>query len=168
MVLDVGANMDPKPEYLVQFARMSSIYYRNLYGVEKPTIGLLNVGTEDSKGTELAKETHKLLSENMDLEFAGNVEARDVFSGSTNIIVADGFSGNVMLKTTEGTAAYIIALLKEALMSSFMTKLAALILKPHLKKLKMALDPRSVGGAPLLGVNGAVIKAHGTPRVTPF
>lgn len=164
LLLDVGANMDPKPAYLVQFAEMASIYFRNLYHVDKPSVSLLNVGVEEGKGTELCKQTYDLLSKDEHISFAGNIEAREVMSGTSNIIVTDGFSGNILLKGLEGLASFVFTHLKTILTSSVKNKIGAALIYSSLKELKTTLDPRSVGGSPLLGINGAVIKAHGNSR----
>ncbi len=163
LVLDIGANMDSKPSYLVQYAKMSEIYCRKLYGVAKPSIGLLNVGVEPGKGNSLSKEVYELLMEEKEqgMNFIGNVEAREVFSGDMNIVVTDAFAGNVLLKNTEGVVAFIFKALKKEMYSNLRSKIGALLLKPAFMKLKSQLDPRAVGGTPLLGVDGAVIKAHG-------
>ncbi len=161
LVLDVGANMDPKPENLVQYALMGKIYAEQVLGIHNPRIGLLNVGTEDSKGNDLMKATFPLLKE-MSIHFVGNVEARDVQNGVCDVLITDGFSGNILLKTTEGVASSIFNILKKEFMRNTITKLAALLLKSSLKNLKKKMDYSEVGGAPLLGVNGAFIKAHGS------
>lgn len=161
MVLDVGANMDAKPAYLVQFARMSSIYYRHLYDTEKPRVALLNVGVEEGKGNEVVKEVYNLLKEEEKINFIGNIEARDVMLGAADIVVTDAFAGNVLLKTIEGTAQFIMNTLKEEAYSSTRNKLGAVMMKPALRNLKRRLDPTLIGGTPMLGINGAVIKAHG-------
>ena len=168
LLLDVGANMDAKPQYLVQFALMATIYYRNLYGVESPRVALLNVGVEEGKGNQLAKETYDLLKETPGINFTGNIEAREYFSNAADIIVTEGFAGNILLKGSEGLAAYLFGSIKKNLMSSLRTKIGALLVKPALMGLKDSLDPRTVGGTPLLGVNGAVIKAHGNSRAEAF
>jgi len=161
LVLDVGANMDPKPEHLVQYALMGKIYSEQVLGINNPRIGLLNVGTEDAKGNDLMKKTFPLLKE-LNINFQGNVEARDIPSGVCDVLVTDGFSGNIVLKLTEGLASSIFGLLKTEFTKTFITKIGALLLKPGLKKLKAGMDYKEVGGAPLLGVNGAFIKAHGS------
>ncbi len=163
LVLDIGANMDSKPSYLVQYAKMCEIYCRKLYGVAKPSIGLLNVGVEPGKGNALSKEVYELLmaEKEQGMNFIGNVEAREVFSGDMNIVVTDAFAGNVLLKNTEGVVSFIFKALKKAMYSNLRSKIGALLLKPALMELKGKLDPRAVGGTPLLGVDGAVIKAHG-------
>ena len=153
---------------LVQFAQMSSIYYRAQYGVQDPRVGLLNVGAEDGKGNTLTKEVFPLLQGESTIRFAGNVEARDLFSGAVDIAVCDGFAGNVLLKSVEGAAGFILSLMKETAMGSIKGKLGGLLLKRDLRELKHKLDPSSVGGTPLLGVNGAVIKAHGNSTAPAF
>ena len=168
MLLDVGANMDAKSEWLLQFAKMSSIYMRKRYQLENPTVGLLNVGTEPGKGNEQAKEAFEVLSAEPTVNFVGNVEAREALSGRTHIIVADAFAGNVLLKTIEGTAGYIVTLLKQGIYGSLRGKLGGLLLKPVMKTLKGKLDPSAVGGTPLLGINGAVLKAHGNSKADAF
>ncbi|MCF0135273.1 MAG: phosphate acyltransferase PlsX [Lachnospiraceae bacterium] len=166
LLLDAGANMDCKPGYLLQFARMAEIYYRALYGVGKPSVGLLNVGVESHKGNELTKETYGLLKEAEDINFTGNCEARDVFTGEFNVVVTDAFAGNILLKGLEGAASYMMGGLKESIMSSLRGKIGGLLIKPYLKSVKSKLDPKAVGGCPLLGVKGAVIKAHGNSNET--
>ena len=161
VMLDMGANMDAKASYLVQFAHMASIYYRAMYGVKEPTISLLNVGVEEGKGNDLAKEVYDLLKADTGIHFVGNIEARDVMLGTSNIVVSDAFAGNVFLKSVEGTAKFIMNQLKAGVAGSLKAKIGALLMKPVLKGLKSSLDPSSVGGTPLLGVKGAVIKAHG-------
>lgn len=164
LLLDAGANMDCKPGYLMQFARMAEAYYRNLYGVKDPKIGLLNVGVESHKGNELTKAVYPMLKEAEDLNFAGNCEAREVMSGDFHIIVTDGFAGNVLVKGLEGVSSFMLNGLKEGIMSSLRGKIGGLLVKPSLAKVKSKLDPRAVGGCPLLGVKGAVIKAHGNSK----
>lgn len=161
LVLDVGANMDAKPEHLVQYAMMGSIYAEKVLGYENPKVGLLNVGVEESKGNELMKKTFPLLKET-NINFIGNVEARDVPFGTADVIICDGFSGNILLKLMEGVAGAIFTMLKEEFMKSTFTKLAALSLKPGLKQLKGKMDYTEHGGAPLLGLAGVCIKAHGS------
>lgn len=161
LVLDIGANMDSKPGYLLQFARMCEIYCRKLYGVQNPKVGLLNVGVEPGKGNSLVKEVYEMLKKEPNMNFVGNVEAREVFSGDIHIVVTDGFAGNVLLKNTEGVVSFIFKKLKKEMYANLRSKIGALLLKPAFKKLKEELDPRAVGGTPMLGVDGAVIKAHG-------
>ncbi len=161
VLLDVGANMDCKSAYLAQFARMGSIYCRKMFGLESPRVGLLNVGTEEGKGNALTREAYPLLQNDKRIHFVGNVEAREGLLGAADILVCDAFAGNVLLKTIEGTAGYILNTLKAEIHASAKAKVGAMFLMPTLKRLKARLDPSSVGGTPLLGVNGAVIKAHG-------
>ncbi|KDE49495.1 phosphate acyltransferase PlsX [Geobacillus sp. CAMR5420] len=159
--LDVGANVDAKPEHLQQYALMGHVYAKNVRGVEKPRIGLLNVGTEDQKGNETTKRAFALLKET-NLHFIGNVEARDLLQGVADVVVADGFAGNVALKTIEGTAMALFSLLKQTLTSGVAAKLAAAVLKPKLAGLKKMMDYSEYGGAALFGLNAPVIKAHGS------
>lgn len=161
VLCDVGANADCKPEYLVQFARMAGIYAREILGVSNPRVGLLNIGEEEEKGSQFAQEAHALMKEQVP-GFAGNAEGRDVMSGEFDVIVCDGFTGNVCLKTIEGTAKMLFSELKSIMMASLFTKLAAGVLKGGLKELKGKIDPDAAGGAPLLGVNGACIVGHGS------
>ncbi len=161
VLCDVGANADCKPEYLVQFAEMASIYARKIMGVENPRVGLLNIGEEEEKGSQFAQEAHALLKAQVD-NFDGNAEGRDVMDGSFDVVVCDGFTGNVCLKTIEGTAKVLFSELKSIMMASLFTKLAAGILKGGLKELKNKIDPDAMGGAPLLGCKGACIVGHGS------
>lgn len=159
--LDVGANSDAKPEHLVQYAIMGSIYSQKVRGVENPRVGLLNIGTEEKKGNELTKHTYEMLQK-ADIHFIGNVEARDLLNGAADVVVTDGFTGNMVLKSIEGTALSVMKMLKSALMSSFKTKAAAAILKPDLLKIKSQMDYSEYGGAGLFGLKAPVIKAHGS------
>lgn len=161
VLLDVGANADAKPEHLVQYALMGSIYSQQVRGIEKPRVGLLNIGTEEKKGNELTKHTYELLK-NLDINFIGNVEARDLLNGVADVVVTDGFTGNMVLKTIEGTAMSIMKMLKMSLMTSLKTKLAAAVLKPNLYQLKTKMDYSEYGGAGLFGLKAPVIKAHGS------
>lgn len=162
VVLDVGANMDATAENLYQYAKMGSIYYQAVFNKQRPKVGLLNVGTEEGKGNEVTKATYNLLKAEEDINFIGNVEARDVPKGIADVIVCDGFTGNVMLKFMEGLAGSIFSGLKKELTSNTFRKFGALILKPALKGFKKQMDYSEHGGAPLLGVKGACIKAHGS------
>ncbi len=161
VMLDLGANADAKPEHLQQFAVMGSVYAEKVRGISNPRVGLLNIGTEDQKGNELTKAAFALLSESP-INFIGNVESRDLLSGVADVVVTDGFTGNMVLKTIEGTAASIFTLLKEALNSSTKTKIGALLVKDELKGLKGKLDYSEYGGAGLFGLKAPVIKAHGS------
>ncbi|NLJ78964.1 MAG: phosphate acyltransferase PlsX [Tissierellia bacterium] len=161
LLLDAGANIDCKPQYLGQFAIMGSIYSEKVLGVKNPRVGLANIGTEEGKGNALTKESYNLIGD-LDINFAGNVEARDLPNGVVDVIVCDGFVGNIILKLTEGMAISIFSLLKDEFSSSLRSKVGALILKQQLRGLKGKLDYREYGGAPLLGVRRPVFKAHGS------
>lgn len=160
-LLDVGANVDCKPEYLRQFAIMGSVYSQKVLGVKEPKIGLANIGTEKGKGNILVKEAYDLM-EDLDINFIGNVEVRDVPEGIADVIVCDGFVGNVILKLTEGMAKALFSSLKEEFNKSLQSKIGALMLKSQLKSFKGKLDYREYGGAPLLGLKQPVVKAHGS------
>ncbi|MBY0097615.1 phosphate acyltransferase PlsX [Mesobacillus maritimus] len=161
LLLDVGANADAKPEHLLQYALMGSIYSEKARGLKSPRVGLLNIGTEEKKGNELTKNTFSLLK-NADINFIGNVEARDLLDGAADVVVTDGFTGNMVLKTIEGTAMSVFKMLKQTLMSSVKTKLAAAVLKPDLATIKGKMDYTEYGGAGLFGLKAPVIKAHGS------
>lgn len=161
LLLDVGANADAKPEHLVQYAIMGSIYSEKARGIANPRIGLLNIGTEEKKGNELVRNTFELLKD-ADINFIGNVESRDLLDGAADVVVADGFTGNMVLKTIEGTAMSVFKMLKTALTSSLKSKLAAAVLKPDLAVLKNKMDYTEYGGAGLFGLKAPVIKAHGS------
>lgn len=161
LALDLGANMDAEPKHLVQYAIMGSVYRQKVHGMAKPRIGLLNVGTEEAKGNELTKAA-ELLLDKAEIDFIGNVEARDVFDANCDVLVCDGFAGNIMLKSMEGTGEAIFRSLREEINASFTAKLAALVLKSSFRKLKQKLDYTEYGGAPMLGVNGICIKSHGS------
>ena len=164
LLIDCGANMDPRPSMLLQFAQMGSIYMRNMTGVEKPRVGLVNVGTEEEKGNELAKQAHQLLKNCPDINFVGNIEAREIPEGAVDVAVTDAFTGNAILKMYEGVAKVILHELKSALMSSFMSKIGALMIKPALKGMIKTFDASEYGGAPMLGLKGLVVKAHGNSK----
>lgn len=161
LALDLGANMDAKPEHLAQYALMGSVYRQKVHGIAKPRVGLLNVGTEAMKGNELTKAAYPLLEE-MPIEFVGNVEARDILTGACDVLVCDGFAGNILLKTLEGTAGAMFSLLKQEFTKSLKNKLAAAVLMPSMRGLKQTLDYKEHGGAPLLGLSGLVVKGHGS------
>lgn len=165
MLLDMGANVDNKPKHLHQFAVMADIYMRDNEGRSNPTIGLVNNGSEANKGSEMTKETYKLL-EDSELNFAGNFETRDILSGKVDIAVTDGFTGNIILKTIEGTAMALMGEVKHAFLKNTKNKLAALILKKDIQSIRDLLDYRHYGGAPLLGLDGNVLKAHGSSDST--
>lgn len=161
VLLDVGANVDATANHLVQYAIMGSIYAEKVRAIKEPTVGLLNVGTEDGKGNDLMRKAF-IEMENAPINFIGNVEARDLLEGVADVVVTDGFSGNVALKTIEGTAMMVFSLLKDTFMSSFKTKLAASMVKKDLKALNAKLDYSEYGGAGLFGLSAPVIKAHGS------
>ena len=151
LLIDCGANVDARPEHLVQFAQMGSIYYENVMGKKNPTVALLNIGTEEEKGNQLVKDTKPLMKDCKNINYIGSVEARELVSGAADVIVCEAFVGNVVLKFFEGLALTLFGSLKEGLMSSTRTKLGALLVKPALKGLKNQFDTSSQGGAPLLG-----------------
>jgi glycerol-3-phosphate acyltransferase PlsX len=161
LLLDVGANADAKPEHLLQYAIMGSIYTEKVRGIANPRVGLLNIGTEEKKGNDLTKHAFSLLK-TANLNFIGNVEARDLLEGVADVVVTDGFTGNMVLKTIEGTALSVFKMVKSALTSSLKNKLAAAVLKPELYKLKNKMDYSEYGGAGLFGLKAPVIKAHGS------
>ncbi|GIN83738.1 phosphate acyltransferase [Heyndrickxia sporothermodurans] len=161
VMLDLGANADAKPEHLLQYAIMGSIYAEKVRGIKKPRIGLLNIGTEAKKGNDLTKKAYELLSE-ADLHFVGNIEARELLEGPADVIVTDGFTGNMVLKSIEGTAGSLFSLLKKVFMANLKSKLAAGLMKNELKGLKNMMDYTEYGGAGLFGLNSPVIKAHGS------
>ena len=161
MLMDMGANAECRPEMLQQFGVMASIYLKNVEGIENPTIGLLNIGVEDSKGTELQKQAYELLK-NSPINFVGNVESREMPKGVCDAVITDGFTGNIALKLIEGTASTFFKMIKKILYKNIINKLAAFVLKKDLYSLKSMMDSSEVGGAPLLGVRKPVIKAHGS------
>lgn len=161
LMLDLGANADARPEHLVQYAIMGDVYAKKVGGLQKPRIGLLNIGTEEKKGNDLTKATFDLLKE-ADLNFIGNVEARDLLNGVADVVVTDGFTGNMVLKSIEGTAEAIFKMLKATFMSSTKTKISAVLMKNDLRSLKDKMDYTEYGGASLFGLQAPVIKAHGS------
>ncbi|RAZ70045.1 phosphate acyltransferase PlsX [Planococcus maitriensis] len=167
LMLDLGANADAKPEHLVQYAIMGSIYAEKVRGVQNPTVGLLNIGTEEKKGNELTKAAFPLLKE-APVNFVGNVESRDLLNGAADVVVTDGFTGNMVLKTIEGTAMNVFAMIKDVFMASTKTKIAAMLVKNDLSALKGMLDYSEYGGAGLFGLKAPVIKAHGSSNGTAF
>lgn len=165
LLVDVGANPDAKPENLLQFAMMASIYSELVLGIEKPRVALLNIGSEEGKGNELVKEAYELLKKSS-LNFVGNIEGRDIPAGNADVIVCDAFVGNIVLKTMEGLASSFAKLLKEKLTANALRKAGALLVKPGLKEFAQDLDYSQYGGAPLLGVNGTSIICHGSSDET--
>ena len=164
IVLDVGANVDCKPKYLEQFALMGSVYSKYVLEVEEPKVGLVNIGEESSKGNELAKESYKLLNNNPQISFIGNAEGRDVLSGDFDVIVCDGFVGNVLLKFAEAIGGIMLQIIKEELPYGVRGKIGTGILKPNLQRIKQRIDHAEHGGALLFGVNGVCIISHGSSQ----
>lgn len=161
ILLDVGANVDCKPRHLVQFAIMGNVYARQALGKARPRVGLLSIGEEETKGNELTKEAFRALEEEPSIEFIGNVEGVDVFRGHADVVVCDGFTGNVALKIGESVAETIMALIREEVTADLRSRAGALLLKPAFRRLQRRLDYSEIGGAPLLGVNGITIISHG-------
>ncbi|MDB8436661.1 phosphate acyltransferase PlsX [Turicibacter sanguinis] len=162
ILCDAGATSEAKPQYLYQNAKIASIYAKEVLHIQNPSVALLNIGTEEGKGTDLQKEAFKLIQADSSINFVGNMEGKTMISGEVDIIVADGYSGNIALKAVEGTSKSVFSLLKEELMSSTRGKVGALILKPIFSRIKKRMDASEVGGAMLLGVTAPVIKAHGS------
>lgn len=162
VLLDLGANIECTPEILKQFAIMGNVYAKETLGIEKPRLALLNIGAEEGKGTKQLKETYEKLKEIKEINFVGNIEARDAFDGNVDVIVCDGFHGNVLLKTVEGTAKFIMDNMKKSIMSSFLGKIGGLLIKNSLKEFKKILDYREYGACPMLGLNRVVFKGHGS------
>lgn len=161
VLVDCGANVDVKPEILLQFAKMGSLYAKLVLGVSSPTVGLVNIGTEEEKGNELTRSTYALLKACTDIHFIGNAEARDIPEGAADVLVAEAFTGNVVLKMYEGVSRTLLKEIKKTLKSSFMGKVGGLLVKPALKGLVKRFSSDTDGGAPMLGLNGLVVKAHG-------
>lgn len=167
LLIDSGANADCTPEYLAQFALMGDCYMQSVCGLKKPRIALVNNGTEAEKGNALTRSAYTLLSD-MPINFVGNIEAREALSGDADVLVCDGFTGNILLKSVEGTAKAFSTILKQELMSTLKSKIGALLIKNRMRNFKKRLDYRETGGAPLLGINGCVIKAHGSSDATAY
>lgn len=164
LLIDCGANMDAKASYLDQFARMGSVYMEECMGVKAPKVGLINIGAEEEKGNALTKEAFKLLKEDEKINFIGNIEAREIPAGEADILVCDAFVGNVILKFMEGFGMWVFSMVKAEFMKSLKTKIAALLMKKGVMSIKEKFDYASKGGAPLLGVNGLVVKTHGNSK----
>lgn len=167
MLIDCGANVDCKPQYLADFAVMGSAYMSGVMGIKKPKVALVNIGAEEEKGNTLVKEAYPLLAA-LPIDFVGNVEGRDLLSGDADVLVCDGFSGNLILKHTEGVAFMLMDMMKQEFLSDLRSKLGALLLKPALRRFKKRMDYTEYGGAPLLGVSGVMIKAHGSSNARAF
>lgn len=164
LLIDCGANVDARASHLVQFAKMGSIYMENVVGVKNPKVAIVNIGAEEEKGNALVKEAFPLLKNCPDINFVGSVEARDIPNGDIDVIVCEAFVGNVILKLIEGLGSTLIHMVKEGMMSSFRSKIGALLVKPALKETLKGFDLEQYGGAPLLGLNGLVVKTHGSSK----
>ena len=162
LLVDNGANVDARASHLVQFAKMGSIYMENVVGIKNPRVSIVNVGVEEEKGNALVKETFPLLKECDDINFTGNIEAREIPHGGADVVVCEGFTGNVILKLYEGVGSALIGEVKKGMMSTLRSKIGALLVKPALKKTLKRFDAAEYGGAPMLGLNGLVVKTHGS------
>ena len=164
LLIDCGANMDARPSFLVQFAKMGSVYMKYVMGIENPRVGIVNVGAEEEKGNALVKETFPLLKNCPDINFIGSIEAREIPLGGADVIVCDAFVGNAILKTLEGVGKMMIGMVKESLTANLKSKIGALLIKDSLKNSLKRVDVSEYGGAPLLGLNGLVVKTHGSSK----
>ena len=164
LLIDCGANVDARPSHLVQFAKMGSVYMENVMGIQNPKVGIVNIGAEEEKGNALVKETFPLLKNCPEINFIGSVEARDIPAGVADVIVCEAFVGNVVLKLYEGVGATLIKKVKAGMMGSLKSKIGAFLVKPALKQTLKAFDLEEYGGAPMLGLNGLVVKTHGSSK----
>ena len=164
LLIDCGANVDARPSHLVQFAKIGSIYMENVVGVKNPRVGIVNIGAEEEKGNALVKETYPLLKNCPDINFVGSVEARDIPAGVADVVVCEAFVGNVILKLYEGVGGLLIKKVKAGMMTTLRSKIGALLVKPALKETLKEFDTEQYGGAPLLGLNGLVVKTHGSSK----
>ena len=164
LLIDCGANVDARPNHLVQFAQMGSIYMENVVGVKKPRVAIVNNGAEEEKGNALVKATFPLLKACKDINFIGSIEARDIPAGYADVVVCEAFVGNVILKLYEGVGATMLSMIKKGMMTSLRSKVGALMVKPALKETLKAFDASEYGGAPLLGLKGLVVKSHGSAK----
>lgn len=164
LLIDCGANVDARPSHLLQFARMGSIYMEHVAGVRNPRVAIVNIGAEEEKGNALVKETYPLLKACGDINFIGSIEAREIPRGGADVVVCEAFTGNVILKLYEGLSGTLLDVVKQGLMSSPVSKAGALLIKPALKKTLKSFDASAYGGAPLLGLNGLVVKIHGSSK----
>lgn len=164
LLIDCGANVDARPDHLVQFAKMGSIYMENVLGIKKPRVAIVNIGAEEEKGNALVKETFPMLKECKDINFVGSIEAREIPHGEADVIVCEAFVGNVILKLYEGLSGTLISAIKTGMMSTLKSKIGAALALPALKKTLKAFDATQYGGAPLLGLNGLVVKTHGSAK----
>jgi len=164
LLVDCGANVDARASHLVQFAKIGSIYMEHVVGIKNPRVAIVNIGAEEEKGNALVKETFPLLKECTDINFIGSIEAREIPKGGADVIVCEAFTGNVILKLFEGVGMALMSKIKEGMLSNFRSKIGALLLKPALKKTLKQFDASEHGGAPLLGLKGLVVKAHGSSK----
>lgn len=164
LLLDCGANVDARPSQLLQFAKMGSIYMESVIGIKNPRVGLINIGVEEEKGNALTREAYPLLKVCPEINFVGNVEARDIPAGVADVLVCEAFAGNIVLKMLEGVSGVLVGKIKEGMMSSLRSKIGALLVKPALKKTLKGFSTEEYGGAPLLGLNGLVVKTHGSSK----
>jgi len=164
LLIDCGANVDARPSFLVQFAKIGSVYMENIMGIKNPRVAIVNIGAEEEKGNNLVKETFPLLKNCPDINFIGSIEARDIPDGYADVIVCDAFVGNVILKLYEGVGSTLIAKVKEGMMTSLRSKIGALLVKPALKNTLKSFEASEYGGAPLLGLKGLVVKTHGSSK----
>lgn len=162
LLLDCGANVDARPSQLLQFAKMGSIYMESVLGVKNPRVGLVNIGVEEEKGNALTKETYPLLLNCPEINFVGNVEARDIPAGAADVLVCEAFAGNIVLKMLEGVSSVLVKKIRDGMMSSLRSKIGGFLVKPALKQTLKAFSTEEYGGAPLLGLNGLVVKTHGS------
>ena len=168
LLIDCGANVDARPDHLVQFAQMGSIYMEHVVGIKNPRVGIVNIGVEEEKGNALVKETYPLLKENPYINFVGSIEAREIPNGAADVVVCEAFVGNVILKLYEGVGATLISKVKQGMMTSLRSKIGALLVKPALKETLKSFDASEYGGAPLLGLKGLVVKTHGSSKANEF
>ena len=164
LLIDCGANVDARASHLVQFAKMGSIYMENVLGIKNPKVGIVNIGAEEDKGNALVKETFPLLKAEKDINFIGSVEAREIPHGQADVVVCEAFAGIIILKLYEGVGAVLVSKIKEGMMSTLRSKIGALLAKPALKQTLKQFDASEYGGAPLLGLNGLVVKTHGSSK----
>ena len=164
LLIDCGTNVDARPSHLVQFAKMGSIYMEHIVGIKNPKVAIVNIGAEEEKGNALVKETFPLMKETKGINFTGSIEAREIPHGQADVIVCEAFTGNVILKLTEGLASTLVGKIKEGMMSTLRSKIGALLVKPALKATLKEFDASEYGGAPLLGLNGLVVKTHGSAK----
>ncbi len=164
LLIDCGANVDARASHLVQFAKMGSVYMEYVIGIKKPRVAIVNIGAEEEKGNMLVKETYPLLKNCPDINFIGSIEARDIPRGNADVVVCEAFVGNVILKLYEGVGSTLLTMVKQGLMSSLRSKIGALLIKPALKQTMKKFDSSEYGGAPLLGLNGLVVKTHGSSK----